>query len=637
MRVVSVLGPSHTGKTTLTQALAGLETERPHRLGLYSDAAVTRFRFMSDDWAILDCPGGIQNLPLLPPALAASDAAVLCVTAEADAAVLAAPYLRLLEAAGLPTFIFINKIDAASDRISDAVAALQAYCAHAIVLRQIPMMEGRRIIGAVDLISERAWEYHEGQRSSLVEIPDGLRDGEQKARAELLDHLADFDDALLEELIEDKKPLAGEVYDVATRVLQHHDLVPALMGSASHGNGLLRLMKSLRHEVPKVDVLRDRLGGGGLAVGAFADNARHLGKTILVRTLTDGLASGQRLAGGTVGSLVDLDGKTPAGPLAAGALAVTVKSDHLTLAAPIYGRDGTVATPAWAGPRVAPYRSLISPQNERDEARLSTALGRLLEIDPGLATHQDPQSGRLILCSQGPLHQRKVLEMLDTVFGVKVETGALPRALCETLARRIEKHHRHRKQSGGAGQFADVLIDVAPLERGSGFRFDEQVKGGAVPRNYIPSVEAGTRDALAEGPHGYPVIDIAVTLKDGKHHSVDSSDFAFRTAGKNALREALAEAGTRVLQPINRIRIEVPSIYSGALVPLISGLHGQVLGFRGDGDAAGWDLFEAFLPESAEPDLYNALASATRGTARFHSAFELYEDLREDQQTPSLV
>ncbi len=636
MRVVSVLGPSHTGKTTLTQALAGLETERPQRSGFYGDAAVTRFQFMSEDWAILDCPGGIQNLPLLPSALAASDAAVLCVTAEADAAVLAAPYLRLLEAAGLPTFIFLNKIDIASDRISDVVAALQAYCAHAIVLRQIPMMEGRKIVGAVDLISERAWEYHEGKRSSLVEIPAGMREGEQQARAELLDHLADFDDTLLEELIEDKKPLTGELYDVATKVLQHHDLVPALMGSAAHGNGLLRLMKSLRHEVPKVDALRDRLGGG-LAVGAFADNAKHLGKTVLIRALADGVAAGQRLAGAAVGSLVDLDGKTPMGPLAAGSIAVTVKSDHLTLTAPIYAKDGPLTSPDWTAVRGAPYRNLISPINERDEARLSSALGRLMEIDPGLATHQDPQSGRVVLCCQGPLHLRKVVELLDTLFGVKVETGPLPRALCETLARPIEMHHRHRKQSGGAGQFADVVIDAAPLERGAGFRFDEQVKGGAVPRNYIPSVEAGARDAMAEGPHGYPVIDVAVTLKDGKHHAVDSSDFAFRTAGKNALREAMAEAGTRVLQPISRIRIEVPSIYSGALVPLVSGLHGQVLGFKGDGEAAGWDLFEALLPESAEPELYQALASATRGTARFTSAFELYEDLREDQPLSSMA
>ncbi len=243
MRVVTILGPSQSGKTTLTEALAGLEGERPRKLQLYGDVAATKFHFMGEPWAILDCPGGAQNLALIPPALLASDAAVLVVPAETDAALLAAPYLRLLEASGLPLFLFINKIDAMTDRVSDIVSALQAYCGHAIILRQIPMMEGRRVVGAVDLISERAWEYREGQRSSLIEIPAGMRETEQAARAEMLDHLADFDDRLLEELIEDRKPLASEVYGVATRVLQHHDLIPALMGAASHGNGLLRLMK----------------------------------------------------------------------------------------------------------------------------------------------------------------------------------------------------------------------------------------------------------------------------------------------------------------------------------------------------------------------------------------------------------
>ncbi len=263
MRVVTILGPSQSGKTTLSEALAGLDGDQPKQIGLYGDATVSKFSFMGEPWAILDCPGGIHNLPLIPPALAASDAAVLCVPAEADAALLAAPYLRLLEELGLPTFLFINKMDAATDRVSDIASALQSFCGHAIILRQIPIMEDRNVIGAVDLISERAWVYHEGKRSSLVEIPDGMRAREQEARSELLDHLADFDDALLEELIEDKVPLAGEVYDVAAKVLQHHDLIPALLGAASHGNGLMRLMKSLRHEAPSVEALAERYGRAG--------------------------------------------------------------------------------------------------------------------------------------------------------------------------------------------------------------------------------------------------------------------------------------------------------------------------------------------------------------------------------------
>jgi elongation factor G len=629
MRVVSLLGPSQAGKTTVAAGLAALDDGHPRRLDLYGEAAVTRFNFMGEPWAVLDCPGGTHNLTLLPPALAASDAAVLCVPAAVDAAVLAAPYLRLLEAAGLPTFLFINKIDTASDRASDVVAALQAYCGHAIILRQIPMMEGKTVVGAVDLISERAWQYKEGQRSALVEIPAGMQDTEQKARAELLDHLADFDDTLLEELIEDKKPLADEVYDVATRVLQHHDLLPALMGAASHGNGLLRLMKSLRHEAPAAAALKARFGGATevVAVGAFADNVKHLGKTVLLRALVDGIGPGQRVAGGSIGSIVDLDTRTPLGPLAAGDLGLAVKSDQLTLATPLYSREGTVDLPDWARPRTPTFHSLIAPANERDDARLATALARLIEIDPGIEVSHDARTGKTILSTQGLLHQRRIVERLDDVFGVKVEVAGVSPALCETLAKPIEIHHRHRKQSGGAGQFADVVIEVKPLDRGAGFRFDEVIKGGSVPRNYIPSVEAGARDALGEGPHGHPVVDIGVTLKDGKYHAVDSSDFAFHTAGKNGVREALAEGGTRVLQPIRHVSIEVPSVYAGTLVPLISSLHGQVLGFRNNPDATGWDTFEALLPESAESELFQVLGSATRGTAWYSSQLERYEEM----------
>lgn len=626
MRVATILGPSQAGKTTLAGALAALDDERPRRLTLYGDVAATRFSFMGEPWAILDAPGGSHNLPLVSAALAASDAAILCVPAEADAAVLAAPYLRLIEAAGLPTFLFINKIDAAADRLADIAAALQAFSGHAIILRQIPMMEGRSVVGAVDLISERAWAYHEGQRSSLVEIPPGLRETEEKARAELLDHLADFDDALLEELIEDKKPLAREVYDVATRVMQHHDLIPALIGAAAHGNGLLRLMKSLRHETPAVAETARRLNGA-VAAGCFADSVKHLGKVVLIRALTDGIGAGQKVGGASIGSLVDLDTRTPLAALAAGEIGLTVKSDHLGLTAPLFGRDGSIAPPPWVAPRPPAFRSLIAPVHERDDARLATALARLIEIDPGLAIDHEARTGRTILLSQGPLHQRRVIDKLDEVFGVQVEIAPLAPALCETLVRPVEMHHRHRKQSGGAGQFADVLIEVVPRERGEGFAFAEEIKGGAVPRNYIPSVEAGAQDALAAGPHGHPVVDIGVTLKDGKFHAVDSSDYAFRTAGKQAVKEALAEGGTRVLQPIRHFTVSVPSALAGALVPLVTGLHGQVLGFRADPEAQGWDLFEALLPEAADQDFFQALGSATRGTAWYRSDLERYEEV----------
>ncbi len=624
MKVVSVVGPSQSGKTTLCEALATLEGQKPRKHTMFGDTAVTRFAFMGEDWATLDAPGGADHLPQLPAMLAASDAVVLCVPAEADAAVLAAPYLRLIEAANLPTFLFINKIEVAQDRTSEIVAALQNYSPHGIVLRQVPIRKDGQVIGAVDLISERAWEYHDHARSSLMELPDAVKEREAEARAELLEHLADFDETLLTELIEDQVPMTGEVYEVSTRVLQHHDLIAALLGSASHGNGMMRLMKSLRHEVPAVTEAAARVGT--LAVGALADTVKHLGKTVLIRALGDGVAAGAKLGGATVGSITDIDGKTALGALKAGEIGLTVKTDHLGLGAPLYTAEGTAANPGWMRSAPANHALIVEPENERDETRLSGALAKLLEIDPGLSLATDAQTGKTVLGTQGPLHLRRVLEKLEGDFGIKAVTAPQGTLLCETITGAAQKQYRHRKQSGGAGQFADVVIEVKPLGRGEGFVFSETVKGGAVPRNYIPSVETGAREALVAGPKGHPVVDLAVNLSDGKHHAVDSSDHAFRTAGKMALREVLGELGTVVLQPVSRVTISVPSSYAGGLAPLVSSLKGQVLGFEADASAKGWDLFEALMPSASLSELFQSLGGATRGTAHFTATLDHYEE-----------
>ncbi len=626
MRVVTVLGPSHSGKSTLIAAMAQLDGGTGTSFGL-GDAAVTQFAYLGEDWAAVEVAGGPDCLTAVGPALAMSDAAVICVTPEADAAVLAAPYLRLVEEAGLPCSLFLNKLDTASERMHAVVAALQAYCRHHIVLRQVPIREGSHVVGAVDLISERAWKYREGQHSALIELPPEMLGREQEARAELMESLADFDDRLLEELIEDQKPMPAELYEIAAKTLAHGDLVPAFLGAASHGNGVTRLMKSLRHEVPGYEAAKARLGGTGvLAVGALAELRKHLGKLVLVRALGPDMAGGAMLGGATVGSFTALDAKTALPELAPGQIGLALKSDHL-VPRRLYSATESLPLPDWAAPRAGMFREMVAPEHERDDARLSGALARLAEVDPGLCVTQDAQSGRALLTGQGPLHMRRLAERLAADFGLGLVQAGVPPAFRETIARGLEWHHRHRKQSGGAGQFADVVIELKPLARGAGLAFSEEVKGGAVPRNYIPAVEAGALEALREGPNGFPVVDVAVVLKDGKSHSVDSSDFAFHTAGKNAVKEALAEIGTQALQPIVKVEIHVPTVFTGALVPALAALKGQVLGFAAHEAAAGWDVFAALLPAAMQDELCRTLAAATRGTAWFSAAFDHYEEV----------
>ena len=630
MRVFSVVGPSSAGKSTLLEALVGLDGSPGKTLDVPGVATVRSFGFMGEDWAAIDIAGGTENIAPVGPALAASDAVVLCVPADADGAVLAAPYLRMIEEAEVPAIIFVNKTDAPVSRMSETVSALQTYSRHHIVLREVPIRDGENIVGVVDLVSERAWKFQDGKHSTLMEIPEAVRAREEEARAELLESYADFDDALLEEIIEDKSVMPEEVYDVASKTLQHHDLVPAFIGSAEHRNGITRLMKALRHEAPAVEVAGERLAGGALAVSAVADVVKHLGKTVLVRAIGGAVAGGQPLGGGSVGSITDLDAKTALGTLAPGDIGLTVKSDHLA-AGQMFFDKAAETLPDWAQPHPSAFRRIVTPVHEKDDSRLSTALERMREIDPGLDVSQDEKSGNPVLSTQGPLHLRRVMAKLTDDFGIEVAEGPVPPALRETVRRGKEVHYRHKKQSGGAGQFADVVVELRPEARGSGFAFTETVKGGAVPRNYIPSVEHGAVEALAEGPNGFPVVDVSVELKDGKSHSVDSSDFAFKTAGKMAIKEILADVGTVLLQPIMKVDIHVPSVFSGQLVPIVSGIKGQVLGFEAHPTAAGWDVFQTLLPKTAEDELFNALGSATRGTAWFTSAFDHYQEARKEE------
>jgi elongation factor G len=269
----------------------------------------------------------------------------------------------------------------------------------------------------------------------------------------------------------------------------------------------------------------------------------------------------------------------------------------------------------------------ITPEQERDDAKLSAALAKLAETDPGLTVAQEEGAGAQLVRVQGPMHLRRLLATLADDFGVRANDEPPAHVWRETASREVHVGHRHRKQTGGAGQFADVKLTLRPNPRGAGFTFDETVKGGAVPRNYIPAVEQGARDALAAGPLGFPVIDVGVTLTDGQHHAVDSSDFAFRAAGRAAVAQALAEAGPVLLQPIEEVAIHAPSIHSGALVSLAATLKGRVLGFERDPEARGWDVFRVQLPGAAREELAQQLRAATHGVGWFEAAFDHFEEL----------
>lgn len=627
MRCFTVLGPSQSGKTELVRQLAALDGAQHARSEAAGHLTFTRFGFMGDAWTAIDLAGGPEFARMAGAPLLASDAAVLCVAPDPDEAVLAAPYLRAIHDSGTPAFLFINRMDAPKGRVRDIVSALQTYSEHPIVLRQVPIREGGQVVGAVDLISERAWRYREGAPSVLVEMPADTLDREHEARSELLEHMSDFDDKLLEELIEDRTPATGALFSIARRETESAVVIPAFLGAASHLNGVTRLMKALRHECPHVGTLKARLGAPrAIAAGFHAQNRKHLGKCVFLRALGEGVSAGAQLGGAGIGGLAEIGGKSGLDRLQPGEVGLSVKSDQLG-AGRLFSAQGAIDAPAWARGAPPAISRIVTPVNDRDEVRLSAALARLAEADPMLTVAQDEETGHALLGLQGPMHLRQVLHIFADDFGVEVNVLMPSPRYMETISAQIDEHYRHRKQSGGAGQFADVSVTIRPLSRGEGFRFDEVVKGGAVPRNFIPAVEEGAREALSRGPLGFPVTDLAVTLTDGKHHAVDSNDFAFRTAGRMALREGLPKAGPVLLQPIMRIAIHVPSVFSGAMVSLASTLGGQVLGFDRDEAHRGWDIFRALLPQSALDDLVTALGSSTQGSAWHEAEFDHYEEI----------
>jgi elongation factor G len=268
------------------------------------------------------------------------------------------------------------------------------------------------------------------------------------------------------------------------------------------------------------------------------------------------------------------------------------------------------------------YGLAIAAGERKDEIKLTSALNKLIDEDPSLSLVQDRESNQMVLSGQGEMHLRVALERLNRRFGIKAETKKRDIGYKETIRKSVEIRGRHKKQSGGHGQFGDVVVEIKPRARGEGFAFSEQITGGAVPRNYFPAVETGVRDYLSNGPLGFPVVDVAVTLKDGSYHTVDSSEQAFRMAGRIAMSEGMPKCSPVLLEPIMAVKIAVPSEATAKINGIISSRRGQILGFDARPGWAGWDVIDAHIPEAEIHDLIIELRSVTAGAGGFEAKFD---------------
>jgi elongation factor G len=464
-------------------------------------------------------------------------------------------------------------------------------------------------------------------------LEGGDLDREKEARFSMLEKLADHDDALMEQLLEDIPPPRDAVFDDLARELREGQICPVLLGSALRENGVLRLMKALRHEVPDVSATAARLGAASskdaLAYVFKTLHLQHGGKLSLTRVLSGHLEDG-----------ATLQSSSGEASRVSGILAVNCAHDSKRAAAEAgdtvaLGKLDTVKTgDTLSGAKTAPpplvtiepappvLAMALAATDRKDDVKLGQALLRLNEEDPSLTMIHNPQTHDIVLWGQGEMHLRVALERLRERFGVNVKSHAPAIGYQETIRKPITQRGRHKKQSGGHGQFGDVVLEVKPMPRGGGFAFNEKVVGGAVPRNYIGAVEEGVVDGLLRGPLGFPVIDVQVTLTDGSYHSVDSSDLAFRTAARIGVNEALPQCQPVLLEPIYVVEIVCPTDATAKINAILSGRRGQILGFDTREGWPGWDRVRAMMPEAEIGELIVELRSATAGAGSFTRAFD---------------
>ncbi len=650
-RVVALVGPYLSGKTTLLEAMlfasgttsrrgsvrdgnsVGDHAAEARARSMSTEINVANATFLGDPWTILDCPGSVELLYEAQQAMLVADVVVVVCEPEVERAITVSALLHFLDRHNIPHMLFINKLDAASARVRDVLAALQAVSARPLVLRQVPLRGSEsEITGYVDLVSERAYRYRPGQASDLVPLPADFWDREGETRTSLVEKLADFDDALLEQLLEDVQPSKEEIYRHLTQDFQKNLIVPVFVGAAAPDHGVRRLWKALRHETPQPSEAMARLGiaaeGEPLAQVFKTYHLPHTGKLSLARVWRGTVSEGNVLNGVRVAGVVRLLGAQhdKVNAAQAGEVVGLTRMEEIA--------TGAVLTPSGkAGPLPQPeklqpvYGLAIHAEKRGDDVKLSGSIAKLIDEDPTLELEQNAELREMILWGQGDVHLQIAIDRLRNRHNLAVVGHHAAVPYKETIRRGTQQHSRFKRQSGGHGQFADCTIEVNPLPRGSGFTFVDKVVGGAIPRNYIPAVEEGVVEALTHGPLGFPVVDLTVTLITGQFHAVDSSDMAFKTAGRQAIQEALPKCDPILLEPIDAVDISVPNGFTARAQRLISGRRGQILGYDAKPDWSGWDVVKAHLPRSELHDLIVELRSLTLGVGSFARQFDHMAEL----------
>lgn len=673
IRNVAVVGHSGSGKTQLVSALL-FGAKMINRLGRVDDgttvtdfdeeeisrkhtlsASVAFAEWRSTKVNLIDTPGMSNFLSDTRAALRVADAALVVVDAVAGVEVQTEKVWGIAEEIGLPCLVVLNLLDRERASFDRALGSVQGALGREVVPIQLPLGAEREFRGSVDLVAMQGVTFPDDNSGTVTtgEVPAEMVGRADAAREALIEMVAEADEALMERFFEEGTLTQTELEGGLRAATRNRQVFPLVCTSAQANIGIGPLLDTiLAYLPPAADhplSATDRESGDPLTydAGDGAPPAAFVWKTIADpfagRITMFRVAAGTLKADSTVhnltqdgterlGALAILQGKTQhAVPeLKAGDLGAVAKLKETHTSDTLGEKGSPLHFPpiAFADP-VLSYA--IEPKSRGDEEKISGALQRLREEDPTIQYARDAQTRQLLLSGQGQLHIEVTVAKLKRRFGVGVNLK-LPRIpYRETIMAATEAHGRHKKQSGGHGQFGDCKIRVEPLPRGEDFSFVDEIFGGSIPRQFIPAVEKGIQEAREKGYlAGYPMVDFKVTLHDGQFHTVDSNEMSFKMAGRLAFRDAMERARPTLLEPVMNVEIYAPSDFAGDLMGDLNGRRGRIGGMEPRGAST---VIKAQVPMAEMLTYEQQLTSATGGRGSYHMEFSHYEEVPSHLQS----
>jgi elongation factor G len=672
IRNVAVAGHNDTGKTTLVSQLlfnAGATTrfgriedgttttdfdpdeiERKHSIS----AAIAFAEWKNTKINLIDTPGFGIFLMEARAALRVADAAAIVVSGVTGVEVTTEKVWKFADEYALPRLVIINKLDRERASFSRTLESLQKKFGKQIVPIQLPIGEEHAFSGIIDLVSMKALQYaSDGSgKFETVDIPADLKAEADDWREKLIEKVAEGDDTLMERFFEQGGLSQEELLDGLKREVSHHEIYPVLLASASHDIGGQAILDAFVSLFPAADEAKTIDGTDKNGQPAtFERRPEAFPAALVFKTFSDpfsGRVSLFRVFGGTikcdssywntskdheerVGKLQLLQGKqqVPVAELKAGDIGAVAKLKDVHTGDTLAGKDHWIVIPHIQYPEAA-IAFAVEAKSRGDEDKLSSAIHRIMEEDPTIRFQRDEQTKEFLISGQGQLHVEIIVQKLKKKYGVDVILHPPKVPYRETITKPADAHGRHKKQSGGHGQFADCKITMEPMPRGADFEFVDEIFGGSIPRQYIPAVEKGIQDARVKGYlAGYPVVDFRVRLKDGQYHDVDSSEMAFKIAGSLAFQDAMEKAKPTLLEPIMHVDISAPSEYVGDLMGDLNSRRGRVEGVNAEEDM---QTVKARVPLAEMLTYGSTLRSITQGRGSFHMEYSHYEEVPKNLQ-----